>query len=103
MIFLTQTILTQTLILKGEVEGKNILTEYLNTGNLPTRLHGVYLYPQDYHVHGHSWNEYPDEPYSPHCMIPATADKSFAKFYFSNRLCQKNNSSLTGAMVLSEQ
>ena len=74
---------------EGEVEGKNILTEYLNTGKLPTRLHGVYLYPQDYHVHGHSWNEYPDEPYSPHCMIPATADKSFAKFYLSNRLCQK--------------
>ena len=29
----------------GEVEGKNILTEYLSTGKLPTRLHGVYLYP----------------------------------------------------------
>ena len=31
---------------EGEVEGKNILTEYLNTGKLPTRLHGVYLYPK---------------------------------------------------------
>ena len=30
---------------EGEVEGKNILTEYLNTGKLPTRLYGVYLYP----------------------------------------------------------
>ena len=30
---------------EGETEGKNILTEYLNTGKLPTRLHGVYLYP----------------------------------------------------------
>ena len=67
---------------EGKDEGKNILTEYL-----PTRLHGVYLYPQDYHVHGHSWNEYPDEPCSPHCIIPARADKSFAKFYLSNRLC----------------
>ena len=31
---------------EGETEGKNILSEYLNTGKLPTRLHGVYLYPQ---------------------------------------------------------
>ena len=31
---------------EGETEGTNILTEYLNTGKLPTRLHGVYLYPQ---------------------------------------------------------
>ena len=31
---------------EGETEGKNILTEYLNTGKLPTRLHGVYLYPK---------------------------------------------------------
>ena len=31
-------------------EGKNILTEYLNTDKLPTRLCGVYLYPQDYHA-----------------------------------------------------
>ena len=30
---------------EGETEGKNILTEYLNTGKLPTRLHAVYLYP----------------------------------------------------------
>ena len=99
MIFLTLTILTQTLIFEGETEGKNILTEYLNTGKLPTRLHGVYLYPQDYHVHGHSWNEYPDEPWSPHCMISARAVKSFAKFYLSNRLCQKHNSSLTGPWI----
>ena len=28
---------------EGEAEGKNILTEYLNTGKLPTRLYGVYL------------------------------------------------------------
>ena len=82
-----------------ETEGKNILTEYLNTGKLPSRLHGVYLYPQDYHVHGHTWTEYPDEPCSPHCMIPARADKSFAKFYLSNRLCQKHNSSLTGPWI----
>ena len=47
---------------EGETEGKNILTEYLNTGKLPTRLHGVYLYPQSHHVHNHTWNEYPDEP-----------------------------------------
>ena len=47
---------------EGETEGKNILSEYLNTGKLPTRLHGVYLYPQSYHVHNHTWTEYPDEP-----------------------------------------
>ena len=31
---------------EGDAEGKNILTEYLNTGKLPTRLDGVYLYPK---------------------------------------------------------
>ena len=31
---------------EGDTEGKNILSEYLNTGKLPTRLHGVYLYPK---------------------------------------------------------
>ena len=59
----------------------------------------VYLYPQDYHVHNHTWTEYPDEPCSPHCMMPTRADKSFAKFYLSNRLCQKHNSSLTGPWI----
>ena len=60
----------------------------------------VYIYtPQDYHVHNHTWTEYPDEPCSPHCMIPARVDKSFAKFYLSNRLCQKHNSSLTGPWI----
>ena len=47
---------------EGKAEGKNILTEFCNTGKLPTTLHCVFLYLQDYHVHGHSWNEYPDEP-----------------------------------------
>ena len=84
---------------EGETEGKNILSEYLNTGKLPTRLHGVYLYPQSYHVHNHTWTEYPDEPCSPHCMIPTRTDKSFAKFYLSNSLCQKHNSSLTGPWI----
>ena len=79
---------------EGELEGKNILTDYCNTGKLPTRLHSVFLYPQDYHVHGHSWNEYPDEPCSPYCVIPARADKGFAKFYLTHRLCQKHNSTL---------
>ena len=32
-------------------------------------------------------------------MIPARADKSFAKFYLSNRLCQIHNSSLTGPWI----
>ena len=99
MIFLNQTTLIQTWILRGRLRGKNILSEYLNTGKLPTRLHGVYLYPQSYHVHNHTWTEYPDEPCSSHCMIPTRTDKSFAKFYLSNSFCQKHNSSLTGPWV----
>ena len=60
----------------------------------------VYIYtPQSYHVHNHTWTEYPDEPCSPHCMIPTRTDKSFAKFYLSNSLCQKHNSSLTGPWI----
>ena len=31
---------------EGETEGKNILTEYLNTGKLPTRLHGISIPPR---------------------------------------------------------
>ena len=84
---------------EGELEVKNILTDYCNTGKLPTRSHGVFVYPKDYHVHGHSWNEYPDEPCSPHCVIPARADKGFAKFYLTNRLCQKHNSTMTGPWI----
>ena len=72
---------------EGETEGKNILSDYLNTGKLPIRLYGVDLYPQSYHVHNHTWSEYPDEPCSPHCMIPNRTDKSFAKFYLTNSLC----------------
>ena len=30
---------------EGETDGKNILSDYLNTGKLPTRLHGVDIYP----------------------------------------------------------
>ena len=36
---------------EGELEGKIILTDYCNTGKHPTRLHGVFVYPQDYHLH----------------------------------------------------
>ena len=84
----------------GEDEGKNFIDRIsVILARLPTRLHGVFLYPQDYHVHGHSWNEYPDEPCSHHCVIPARADKGFAKFYLTHRLCQKHNSTLTGPWI----
>ena len=63
-------------ILRGRLKVKI----FFNTGKLPTRLHGVDLYPQSYHVHNHTWSEYSDEPCSPHCMIPNRIDKSFAKF-----------------------
>ena len=84
---------------KGETDGKNILNDYLTTGKLPIRMHGVDIYPQSYHVHNHTWSEYSDEPCSPHCMIPNRTDKSFAKFYLTNSLCQKHNSSLTGPWI----
>ena len=41
---------------EGETDGKNILSDYLNTGKLPIRLHGVDVYPQSYHVHNHTWS-----------------------------------------------
>ena len=62
-------------------------------------MHGVDIYPQSYHVHNHTWSEYSDEPCSPHCMMPNRTDKSFAKFYLTNSLCQKHNSSLTGPWI----
>ena len=81
---------------QGEAEAKNIIGEFYNAGKLPARLHGVLLFPQDYNVHGYSWNEYPDEPCSPHCVIPNRADKGFAKFYLKHSLCQKHHATLVG-------
>ena len=84
---------------EGESDGKNILSDYLTTGKLPIKMHGVDIYPQSHHVHNHTWSEYSDEPCSPHCMIPHRTDKSFAKFYLTNSLCQKHNSNLTGPWI----
>ena len=84
---------------EGESDGKNILSDYLTTGKLPIKMHGVDIYPQSYHVHNHTWSEYSDEPCSPHCIIPNRTDKSFAKFYLNNSLCQKHNSNLTGPWI----
>ena len=49
---------------EGETDGKNILSDYLTTGKLPIKMHGVDIYPQSYHVHNHTWSEYSDEPCS---------------------------------------
>ena len=89
MIFFASDNSDSDLDFEGETDGKNILSDYLTTGKLPIKMHGVDIYPQSYHVHNHTWSEYSDEPCSPRCMIPNRTDKSFAKFYLTNSLCQK--------------
>ena len=58
-------------------------------------MHGNYLFPQPYILHDLTWNEYPFEPCSDHCVMLCRSDKSFARFYLTHSLCLKHRSSLT--------
>ena len=80
--------------LDGEAELINLVGAYINRGKLPREIHGVYLFPQSSNMHSLTWNEYPFEPCSDHCVVPCKSDKSFAKFYLAHSLCLKHRSSL---------
>ena len=60
-----------------EIEGE---ADILNRGKLPVKMHGVCVFPQPSHVHNLTWDEYPFETCSNHCVMPERTDKSLAKF-----------------------
>ena len=80
---------------EGEAETISLVGDFLNRGKLPVKMHGVYVFPQPSHVHNLTWDEYPFEPCSNHCVIPERTDKSLAKFYLTHSLCLKHRSSLS--------
>ena len=79
----------------GEVELINLVGDYINRHRLPIQINGVYLFPQPTNMHDLTWDEFPYEPCSNHCILPSATDKSFAKFYLTHSLCLKHRSSLT--------
>ena len=80
--------------IEGEAETISLVGDFLNRGKLPVKMHGVYVFPQPSHVHNLTWDEYPFEPCSNHCVMPERTDKSLAKFYLTHSLCLKHRSSL---------
>ena len=75
--------------LDGEAELINLVGAYINIGKLPRKIHGIYLFPQLYNLHDLTWNEYPFEPCSDHCVMPSRTDKSIARFYLAHSLYMK--------------
>ena len=80
--------------IEGEAETISLVGDFLNRGKLPVKMHGVFVFPQPSHVHNLTWDEYPFEPCSNHCVMPERTDKSLAKFYLTHSLCLKHRSSL---------
>ena len=78
-----------------EAELISLVGEYINRGKLPREIHKVLLFPQPTNLHDLTWNEYPYEPCSNHCVMPSRTDKSFARFYLTHSLCLKHISSLS--------
>ena len=80
--------------IEGEAETISLVGDFINRGKLPVKMHGVLIFPQPSHVHNLTWDEYPFEPCSNHCVMPERTDKSLAKFYLTHSLCLKHKSSL---------
>ena len=71
--------------INGEAEFISLVGEYINRGK----------FPQPTNLHDLTWNEYPYEPCSNHCVMPSRTDKSFARFYLTHSLCLKHRSLLS--------
>ena len=69
--------------LEVEAEKISLVSDYLNRGKLPVKMHGVFVFPQPAYVHNLTWDEY---PCSNHCVMPERTDKSLAKFYLTHSL-----------------
>ena len=53
----------------GEVELISLVGDYINRGKIPIQMNGVYLFPQPTNLHDLTWNKFPYEPCSNHCVI----------------------------------
>ena len=53
------------------------------------------VFPQPTNLYDLTWNEYPNEPCSNHCVMPSRTDRSFARFYLTHSSCLKHGSSLS--------
>ena len=80
--------------IEGEAETIPLVGDYINRGKLPVKMQGVFIFPQPAHVHNLTWNEYPFEPCSNHCVMPERSDKSLPRFYLTHSLCLKHRASL---------
>ena len=80
--------------IEGEAETISLVGDYINRGKLPVKMQGVFIFPQPAHVHNLTWNEYPFEPCSNHCVMPERSDKSLPRFYLTHSLCLKHRASL---------
>ena len=80
--------------IEGEAETIALVGDYINRGKLPVKMKGVFIFPQPAHVHNLTWDEFPFEPCSIHCIMPERSDKSLARFYLTHSLCLNHKSSL---------
>ena len=80
--------------IEGEAETISLVGDYINMGKLPVKIQGVFIFPQPAHFHNLTWNEYPFEPCSNHCVMSARSDKSLARFYLTHSLCLKHRGSI---------
>ena len=75
--------------IESEVETISLVGDYLNRGKFSVKMKGVLILPQPAHVHNLTWDEYPFEPCSNHCVMPERSDKSLAKFLFDPQFMLK--------------
>ena len=68
-------------VLDGEAETISLVGDFMNRHKLPVKMHGVFVFSQPTHVHNLTWDEYPLEPCSNHCV--------------THSLCLKHRSSLS--------
>lgn len=80
--------------IEGKAETITLVGDYINRGKLPVQMNGVFIFPQPPNIYNLTWNEYPYEPYSNHCVMPVKTDRSLARFYLTHSLCLKHKSSL---------
>ena len=48
--------------LEGEAETKLLVGNLINRGKLPTKLHGIFVFPQPTNIHNLTWDEFPLSP-----------------------------------------
>ena len=70
--------------IEGEAETIALVGDYINSGKLPVKMKGIFIFLSQL-----TWDEYPFESCSNHCVMPERSDKSLARFYLTQSLCLK--------------